>query len=78
MELSRNLPWLLIVLPIVLVIFIIFETRGVLYPETQNTLSQMIYNIVHRWPLTLYFAGMLTGILIVHLFQRLCPICPGG
>lgn len=68
-----NLPWILIAFPICLIIFIIIEGNALLHPGRYNTLSQLCYNTGRRWPLSLYFGGMFTGILVVHLFARFCP-----
>lgn len=69
-------PWLLIALPICLAVFIVFEARALLHRDRQNTLSRFCYNTGRRWPISLYLAGMFTGILVVHLFAHFCP--PGG
>ena len=73
MDWMMDEPWLLIALPICLVVFFFFEGRALLHPDRENTLSRFIYNTGKQWPLSLYFAGMFTGILIVHLFAHWCP-----
>ena len=69
----KDLPWLLIAFPICIVIFVVFEGRALMHPDRYNTLSQLIYKIGRRYPLSLYFAGMFTGLLVVHLIQHWCP-----
>lgn len=66
-------PWLYIALPACLIIFFCFEGYAIMHRDRENTLSRMIYTTGQRWPLSLYFAGMFTGILIVHLFAHWCP-----
>lgn len=67
-----DLPWL-IGLVIIIAFFAVFEVRAVRNPDKQHTLSRFIYNTVHDRPVTIYLLGMLTGILIVHLFAHWCP-----
>jgi hypothetical protein len=70
---SRDLPWLLIALPIAIALFAIFEGRALLHPDRYNTLSRSCYDVGRRWPITIWLAGVATGILVVHLFAHWCP-----
>jgi hypothetical protein len=69
---TKDLPWL-IGLTVAVLFFAIFEARAIWHPDRQNTLSRFIYNKFHDRPITVYFTGMLTAVLVVHLFAHLCP-----
>jgi hypothetical protein len=68
----KDLPWLLVAFPICLTVFAVFEARALCHRDRYNTLSELCYNTGRRWPISLYLAGMFTGILIVHLFAHWC------
>jgi hypothetical protein len=72
MPLDEDIPWLIGGF-VALVFFVVFEVRALRHSDRQNTLSRFIYSIAKRWPISLYFAGLFTGLLIVHLFQHWCP-----
>jgi hypothetical protein len=72
-EFVRDIPWVYYVAPVVLVLFATFEGRALLHPERYNTLSQFIFNIGKRYPITIWLGGIGTGILAVHLFSHWCP-----
>ena len=69
---SMDLPWL-IGLAVAAVFFAVFETRAILEPGRQDTLSHFVYKTVHDRPMTIYLIGMFTGVLVVHLFAHWCP-----
>jgi len=68
---TKDLPWLIGIFGAV-VFFAIFEARAIWHPDRQNTLSRFIYNIFHGRTITVYFAGLFTALLIVHLFAYWC------
>lgn len=69
---NKDIPWI-IGGAVALVFFAIFETRAICRPATRNTLSKFIYGMGRRWPVSIYFAGVGSGLLIVHIFAHWCP-----
>jgi hypothetical protein len=74
---TRDLPWLLIAFPICALLFAALEGYALCHPDRYNTLSRLCYDTGRRYPISLYLAGMFTGILIVHLFARLAANAAG-
>lgn len=67
-----NTPWIVLGL-VGLVLFAIFEARGLRHPERQNTLSRFLWQLGQKWPLSLVIWGVLIGGLSVHVAWNWCP-----
>jgi hypothetical protein len=68
-----DMPWWIAAL-VALVVFVIFETRGKLYPGSQDTLSIGIRRLGQRYPLSIFLMGCFVGGLAIHLWACLCAM----
>jgi hypothetical protein len=57
----------------ILVSFACLETYALKHTENGPTLSRFMWTLGSKFPLTIYFAGMLMGGLAVHFWWNWCP-----
>lgn len=57
----------------ILMSFIMLEAIAFKYREDGPTLSRFMWTLGQKFPLTIYFAGMLFGGLAVHFWWNWCP-----
>ena len=60
-------PWIW-GLVVAFIFFSAFESRALLFPAEQDTLSSFIRKIAVKYPISIFIMGMFTGGLAIHLF----------